>query len=285
MQSSQSDILSQCLTLIERGQITPAQCVARYPEFKDLAELLDAALTVRVLPLVRLDSARRQVIRQRMMAQYQATRAAYQQTRPTDRPAARRNWALRALVSAFMVIALLFAGSAGLVQAASNTVPGDSLYGLKRAVEGLQLSFASSDARIIVLNNIAQTRLDEVRTLVNRGQPLADAVLEDTVSSIQTALAVQPSMNSRNDLLGETSDAIHFAEALGAISPARGESLLNTLTADQTTLDDGSPTPPGLNAKPTKSGRGPKQTKIPGDDGNSNGNSNGGNNGRGNNGR
>ena len=57
MQSSQSDILSQCLTLIERGQITPAQCVARYPEFKNLAELLDATLAVRALPLVRLDSA------------------------------------------------------------------------------------------------------------------------------------------------------------------------------------------------------------------------------------
>src|SRR5258706_2016881 len=105
IQNDQSEILNHCLTLIEHKRVTLDQCVARYPQYKELGEQLEAALTVRALPLPRLDSARRQSIRNQMMAQYRATPAAH--TRPqvaAKRSTPRISWALRAFVSGFMVL-------------------------------------------------------------------------------------------------------------------------------------------------------------------------------------
>src|SRR5512147_2744453 len=70
--NDRTEILEQCLTAIERGQATVESCVARYPEFTNLEDLLRAATVLRALPLATLAEPTRSEIRQRMMEKYRA---------------------------------------------------------------------------------------------------------------------------------------------------------------------------------------------------------------------
>lgn len=80
------------------------------------------------------------------------------------------------------VLALAFAlGSTGLVFAAGGAVPGDRLYGVKRAIEALQLAVSltpEGDARL--LTGFADDRLTEVLALLppERGADFAAALQE-----------------------------------------------------------------------------------------------------------
>src|SRR5438874_12504490 len=84
--------------------------------------------------------------------------------------ASRLGWsrvpALRPAVAAILVLALL--ATAGGVAAASS-LPGDSAYGLKRAVEEMQVTLASDDAvRLDTLVTQSDRRLADLETLVAR---------------------------------------------------------------------------------------------------------------------
>jgi hypothetical protein len=68
----------------------------------------------------------------------------------------------------------------GLTVGTSRSLPGDALYGLKRTVEGLQVGAAGgATAEAVTLLKQAETRLDEVQDLLDRGD----------LNGVRTALA------------------------------------------------------------------------------------------------
>ncbi|MCT2592053.1 DUF5667 domain-containing protein [Streptomyces sp. N2-109] len=76
----------------------------------------------------------------------------------------------------------------GAAVASSDALPGDTLYGLKRGMEGLRLDLAGGDAdRGQVYLDNASTRLREARRLVERGR--SGSLDHESVSEVRRALS------------------------------------------------------------------------------------------------
>lgn len=314
MQNS-SSILNVCLEAIWYREATIENCIRRYPEIAELGTLLRSAVAVRELPKVVLAPNSREKLRQQMLSRFDA--------RPANKPALRgarqlRRW-LRPVIAVIVTLVVIFSGSASLIHAASSAVPGDTLYGVKRAVEEFQLSLADGESRVAMLEQIANTRLDEVAILVARNASLPDPVLNDVSTSVTQALKAELDAGKRDSLLARAASVIDQAEQAGAINTVTGAkvitaisgkpssdatfppqkhtpeptTLITTLTLNPTSTP--SATLPNLSATPTISnsnGNGVKPTKnspikpthrptkIPNQNGN---NGNNGGNGNGNN--
>jgi hypothetical protein len=128
------------------------------------------------------------------------------QSRPVPRTAAtparpsraRQPWSfgrpLR-LAGAALTLCLIVLG--GAVWASQRALPGDTLYGLKRATESARLSFASSDtARAKLYLGFAGTRVEEARTLVERSVTESSALSAGARVSSSTAAAVRRTLGS-----------------------------------------------------------------------------------------
>ncbi len=90
--------------------------------------------------------------------------------RPTPQRVAPRRWGLvRRLAFACLSLALaLSVGSAGIAYAAQDTLPGDSLYGVKLSIESARLALAiDPDARVRLLTVFADKRIGEASALIN----------------------------------------------------------------------------------------------------------------------
>ncbi len=75
------------------------------------------------------------------------------------------------LVALFLAVAL-FVGSIGLASAAERTLPGDTLYPVKTSIEEMRLAVTfDHSARLSLLLDQAQTRLDEIQSLVEQQRP------------------------------------------------------------------------------------------------------------------
>ena len=83
-------------------------------------------------------------------------------------------------VSAVVLTALLIFSIAGLINAARNTLPGESLYAVKRIHEQVQFGVTFSDtARVVLATEFSEHRLDEIQALLEQGKPAAAAELFD----------------------------------------------------------------------------------------------------------
>lgn len=83
-------------------------------------------------------------------------------------------------VSAVVLAALLIFSISGLINAAHNTLPGESLYAVKRIHEQVQFGVTFSEsARVVLAAEFSEHRLDEIRALLEQGKPAAAAELFD----------------------------------------------------------------------------------------------------------
>lgn len=79
-------------------------------------------------------------------------------------------------------------GTAGIAAAAQNALPGSPLYGVKRAIESVELSFATSDtARGQDLLDQAQTRLSEVRALSQGSDASKTQLIQQTLQAFASS--------------------------------------------------------------------------------------------------
>jgi hypothetical protein len=252
---SAAETLSRCLQAIESGQATVESCIAAYPEFVELRQLLGAVNVVQELPRPLLPQAHKLALRAQTLTSYRASAAAKRRVPLARKPLRLMpRWALGAFALSLAVL-LLFVGGRGLVRASEEALPGDQLYGLKRLNEQFQLSFAESSARPAVFYNIAKTRLAEVNTMAARNVPITDALLTDLAQDVNIALAVQPDAAQRASLIGDVTTAMDQAQASGAITPATKLKTLGMLV--QTPLALATPSP---EASPTPE---PTATSVP----------------------
>jgi len=229
----ESEILSQCLHAIERKQLTLEECVKRYPEFTELGELLATANAVREIPRPVMSAAARATLEHQALAKFQTL--AIKSPQAAQRLLWRR---VSRLAMAFSIIlAIIFGSSSGLVKAASDTVPGDSLYFIKQIGEEVQITFTMSKDLPDVLLQMAQTRLHELYILQSRDQFLSQDVVINTFQSLDAALKIQNDAATREQLLQEATAIFDEAQTDGKVNA-------DLVMTDLTILAGVSPTNP-----------------------------------------
>ncbi|MFB7129610.1 MULTISPECIES: DUF5667 domain-containing protein [Streptomycetaceae] len=159
-----------------------------------MAGLVGLADALGALPGPVLDREVHTVQRAQLMAAFEqafaggtGTPVPRQRRHRAIRTAPRGRWSRRFAIGG-LVAGLAVGSLAGVAAASSNALPGDSLYGLKRGLEGLRLDFAGSDSeRGEMLLDNAATRLGEAKTLVGRTDQ-AGALSPATVEQVRRAL-------------------------------------------------------------------------------------------------
>jgi hypothetical protein len=212
------EVLDACLKAIERGEATIDECVARYPDVDGLREMLHAAAGARAMPRPVMSATARNVLEQRLrrrMAESGPRRSF-------------RSW-LRVPMTLAATALLALAIGVGLARVSDSAVPGDALYGVKRASEQVSLLFSGGAARPAALAHIAEARLSELAILASRGQAI-DQALRDATSSLNDAAAAQPDPATRATLYLQGIQAVARATTSGRpVQPSTLAALLAAL--------------------------------------------------------
>ena len=103
-------------------------------------------------------------------------------------PMEKEKLVMNTLISVIVIAGLLFGGGA-TVNAAQDELPGQPLYALKTASEDLSLQFQSGpEQKVTRLMQLAQTRVQEMRRLVEKGATPPDQLRTRLEQHIQQAL-------------------------------------------------------------------------------------------------
>jgi hypothetical protein len=193
------EILDECIDLISLQGETVEECLARYP---DLAEELE--------PHLRVSSRMAQAYaftpsptakaagRQRLQGELRELQREGNQRKVASFPLGSllESWRLRGAAAAAVVLLAVMIGGGGMVRASGDTLPGETLYPVKRAAEEARLAFQFSDAGKAELHLAhAERRASEVSTLLAQGdtsrvQPALDLLQQDINSVTGIAQAI-----------------------------------------------------------------------------------------------
>ena len=160
-----------------------------------MAGLLGMADSLGALPGPELDPSVRTVQRAQLTAAFEQAfseggaglTVPRQRGSRAHRAGPRGRWSRRFAIGG-LVAGLAVGSFAGVAAASAGALPGDTLYGMKRGLEGLQLDLAGSDSeRGALLLGQASNRLGEAQGLLGRaGSP--SALNPDTVEQVRRAL-------------------------------------------------------------------------------------------------
>jgi hypothetical protein len=189
-------ILADCLDAVLSGQASVADCLERFPEVAgELKPLLLAGILAARLRSPEMAADQVDALEARLRAQMAARTSGSRQViiLPVLQIAVGRAAAI--IVIAFMVF---FGGSAGLVGASANTVPGDTLYTLKRFWENLILVITTLAGSLDELwLHFAQVRLEEAVTLSQQNHLTPVALADLYTATVNAALAANPENQGR----------------------------------------------------------------------------------------
>jgi hypothetical protein len=217
--TDRSDLLASCLNAIESGESTIEDCIKAHPE---ITGLLRMAVALRAQPEMKMAEAPKLSLERRL------TRLMDERPR-SGAPARSWHW-LRVFASLAALFVVVFGLGAGLAQLARPAIPGDVLYAYKRVVERVELGFASSAAQSEVLTYIAGQRLNELKLLALRGQPLDESLLADLKDSLNAALAAQSSPQARFDLYTTYRRELASAAEISAVNAAALRAAMDSIT-------------------------------------------------------
>lgn len=164
------ELVDRCLSDIQSGQTTIEECLTRHPEVEGSLEPL-LRLAAYSHELMAPDSPNPVFVQNAQIRLLNQIRTKTQSKQPRKtHPLRMPRLFLRpayALVAILLVFAL-FTSGIGVVRASASSLPGDNLYGLKRASEQIQLVMSlSSDGDKRLLLEFVETRMEEVEALLN----------------------------------------------------------------------------------------------------------------------
>lgn len=162
-------LVAECLDAVLLGRLTIADCLEQYPHLAaDLQPALQAGLLTARLKKIEMAGETVDALEVRLRQQM-----ADRRPRPARLPIS------QAAAVALLILALAFGGGAGLVRASSDSLPGDTLYGIKRLWEAVELVVAQLAGGLDELwLRLLETRLDEIDRLEAQGQ-LTQGALDD----------------------------------------------------------------------------------------------------------
>jgi hypothetical protein len=169
-----SAALEAALSAIGRGEDVDFW-LSRHPDPR-LRAMLEAADAARALPVGDVSTPTLQRTRTRILAHAALLRA----ERPQPRGA---GWLARNAIAVVAIGSVLFFSAGGLVAASAGTIPGDNLYPLKRAVEGLSLSLVPHRLRLDLASSYQQRRMEEFHTLISLGE---SELAAEVIREVQT---------------------------------------------------------------------------------------------------
>jgi hypothetical protein len=213
--------------------------------------LVDAARRLASGPRPRLSNAAVGRIEARLRAQAAASRGAFQPARGV--PRLRLAPVLRLGLVAGLILVLVITGAA---RASADSLPGDLLYPVKRAVEHGRLALASDDGEPALRVEFAARRIDEFDALLGR-QEIEPGVLEASSDQLARALdLLAQGHGSRQDLDPQIAD-LAFRQAalseqaltLGTGGPdERLQAIVHESIAIQARIAQESPDPAAIDA-------------------------------------
>ncbi len=222
-------ILDRCLADLALGRDTIESCVRRYPAHAGhLQALLPLAATLRAGPApAPLPLDKRRALETRLLRQ-----AGTLARRPAANRATRRSvfsgWQFwprgAALVAVSLVVCLLLLTST--VSASAASLPGDSLYPIKRAAEQVRVAFTAESNQAALHLELAQTRLQELDALAQRGDVSTDSLtdLDAEMAAVLQRVAQLPVQQQSALLLKIDAFQNEQAQALTWVAGlARGE--------------------------------------------------------------
>lgn len=176
-------ILAESLEALDRGA-TLENVLARYPEHRaELEGLLKAAHTLQAAPTVAASPLFKKSARARLLRKLSVREAKGFSLIDLFRPLQRQGAFAFALALALIVVI-----TSGTVFASNNSLPGDSLYGVKRSVENMRAAVSPNDPALHI--EFANERLNEARALIQLGKvERANQLLKDYENELKLARA------------------------------------------------------------------------------------------------
>jgi hypothetical protein len=210
-ESKQIKVLDRCLTLVQSGKASIADCLKAYPEQAAFLEpLLLTALQARSsLSPDRPDEAYIAATEIRIINQLQALK---RKPHPVEAKSKQKRALLPrpalAILSLALVLMMLVSGI-GVASASADALPGDALYSVKRGVEEVRLLLTihpTKDAELLIA--FTTERLQEIEDLV-QSDPTQDlgSALQEYESMLSRLLETAQEENVWED--SETIELIH----------------------------------------------------------------------------
>lgn len=203
--------LEDCISRVAAGQGSAEDCAASYPQHADeLLSLVHLATEIRSLPRPAPPAGGLVYVQQRVR---RAAKARHSAARTRIIPWPRRPvWRL---VWTTAVVLVAVALSMGSVTVAAESLPGNPLYPVKRAVEQVQLRVTFDSQRRVALRlALAERRANEIIALAHRGQPVDEITL--AVMLEETGIAIQQLQNLSPDaartLLSRAQDILDYQQ-------------------------------------------------------------------------
>ncbi|MFZ5885648.1 MAG: DUF5667 domain-containing protein [Chloroflexota bacterium] len=167
------EILEICLKELEQGADVDT-VLFRRPELADeLRPILEAAVKAKAMAVPPPSETVMRRSRARVLQRAAELREQRERKTIFFLPPVRRGWLapLRRAFVMFAVVAMLFVSGTSLVRASTTTLPGDSLYPVKRTWESLSLFFVfNPEQREALEFEHENERLEELHELIARGR-------------------------------------------------------------------------------------------------------------------
>lgn len=173
------DILEECIDAVVNNRQSVEDCLARYPQqAPELEPLIRLAVAVREASRLEAPAHLRDRL-QRLLLTEEAS------------PKTQRRWFRLgvprwATAAAAVLLVAIVAG--GTLTTSASSLPGDALYPVKTAAEGVRLTLARDPDAVADLHlEFAQRRLEETRALAEAQRPIPPAVLDNIMKETQWA--------------------------------------------------------------------------------------------------
>ncbi len=127
-------------------------------------------------------------------------------------------------MAGLMAVMIVFTGSVLTVQASRDSLPGDSLYGIKRMMEGTQITIAANDKKAILETKFVGRRLEE---MVKISENISDIEQQNKIEKL--AKEVEEGMKRTEDHLANTEKSKSSAKTAKEVN-AQTEKYTDALT-------------------------------------------------------
>lgn len=204
------DILAQCIEDVKSGRCSVEDCLSRYPAYsRELEPLLRLALNIQQPPDVKPSPAFKVKARVQLMEQIHAKQSVTKwpwlrytgQMKPI---LYRRRFSMVTIIIAIVVAISTVGGGTAL--AAQGSLPGDVLYGVKLGTEKIGLILADEVADAELWLKYADTRLEEIGALDEKGRPEEIGIAVNGYDeAIAMAMAKVDAVGARGLPVGELS--------------------------------------------------------------------------------